>query len=140
MRQGNRRFLALAIALLGVPGSGAPSDTRPPNIVLLLADDLGFSDLAPYGSEIETPNLERLAAEGVRFSSYHTAASCAPTRAMLMTGVDSHRNGVPDMPEALPYGYLDRPRYFSAPSLKPRVRRARSDLTLPFNSGPGLWR
>ena len=111
MRQGIQRFLALAIALLGVLGSGAPSDARAPNIVLLLADDLGFSDLAPYGSEIETPNLERLAAEGVRFSSYHTAASCAPTRAMLMTGVDSHRNGVPDMPEALPHGYLDQPRY-----------------------------
>jgi len=74
----------------------------PPNIVLILADDLGFSDTAPYGSEIHTPTVSRLAAEGVRFTNYHTAASCAPTRGMLLTGVDSHRNGVPNIPEAIP--------------------------------------
>ncbi|MCZ6502208.1 MAG: arylsulfatase [Gammaproteobacteria bacterium] len=72
------------------------------NIVLLLADDLGFSDLGSYGSEISTPNLDELARRGVRFSNYHTAASCAPTRAMLMSGVDSHRAGVANMPESIP--------------------------------------
>ena len=50
-----------------------------PNIVLILADDLGFSDLPSYGSEVETPNIDQLANNGVRFSNYHTAASCAPT-------------------------------------------------------------
>lgn len=73
-----------------------------PNIVLVLADDLGFSDIAPYGSEVNTPTLSALADSGIKFTNYHTAASCAPSRAMLLTGVDSHRNGVPNIPEALP--------------------------------------
>lgn len=81
--------------------SGSSSD-KPPNIVLLLADDLGFSDLGSYGSEIHTPNLDRLAASGVRFSNFHVAASCAPTRAMLMTGQNSHSVGVANIPEAIP--------------------------------------
>ena len=72
-----------------------------PNIVLVLADDLGFSDIAPYGSEISTPTLSALARNGISFSNYHTAASCAPTRGMLLTGVDSHRNGVPNIPETI---------------------------------------
>ena len=73
-----------------------------PNVVLILADDLGFTDISPFGSEIDTPNIARLASEGLSFTNYHTAGSCAPARAMLLTGVDSHRNGVPNIPEALP--------------------------------------
>jgi arylsulfatase A-like enzyme len=73
-----------------------------PNIVLILADDLGFTDISPFGSEISTPNIASLAKAGVSFTNYHTAGSCAPARAMLLTGVDSHRNGVPNIPEALP--------------------------------------
>lgn len=73
-----------------------------PNIILILADDLGFTDIAPYGSEISTPSLTALASEGIRFTNYHTAASCAPSRAMLLTGVDNHRAGVASIPEAIP--------------------------------------
>ena len=73
-----------------------------PNIVLILADDLGYTDISPFGSEISTPNIARLAGEGLSFTNYHTAGSCAPARAMLLTGVDSHKNGVPNIPEALP--------------------------------------
>jgi arylsulfatase A-like enzyme len=73
-----------------------------PNVVLLLADDLGFSDIAPYGSEISTPQLTALAENGVSFTNYHTAANCAPARAMLLTGVDSHLAGVPNIPEMIP--------------------------------------
>ena len=80
----------------------ASAATERPNIVLILADDLGFTDVAPYGSEIATPTISALAGEGVRFTNYHTAASCAPSRAMLLTGVDSHRAGVPNIPEMLP--------------------------------------
>lgn len=80
----------------------ALAEPRRPNVVLVLADDLGFSDVAPYGSEIATPTISALAEEGVRFTNYHTAASCAPSRAMLLTGVDSHRAGVPNIPEMLP--------------------------------------
>ncbi len=72
-----------------------------PNIVLVLADDLGFTDLAAYGSEIGTPTIDALAQEGVRFTNYHTAANCAPARAMLLTGVDAHVAGVPNIPEML---------------------------------------
>ena len=90
-----------SLLLLGsLPSSLQAADA--PNLVLILADDLGYTDIAPYGSEIHTPTLSALAADGILFSNYHTASSCAPTRAMLLTGVDSHRNGVPNIPEALP--------------------------------------
>lgn len=91
-------LLLAATSLWLSPGAQAAR----PNVVLVVADDLGFSDIAPYGSEIETPTLSALADDGVRFSNYHTAASCAPTRGMLLTGVDSHRNGVPNIPETIP--------------------------------------
>lgn len=88
--------------ILAVPMLVSAQQSDRPNIVLILADDLGFTDISPFGSEIHTPNIARLAAEGVSFTNYHTAGSCAPARAMLLTGVDSHRNGVPNIPEALP--------------------------------------
>lgn len=72
-----------------------------PNIVFVLADDLGFTDIAPYGSEVNTPTLSALAEQGLRFTNYHTAANCAPARAMLLTGVDNHLAGVPNIPEML---------------------------------------
>jgi arylsulfatase len=58
-----------------------------PNIILILADDMGFSDLGCYGSEISTPNLDRLAAEGVPFSSMYNNARCCPSRAALLSGL-----------------------------------------------------
>ena len=90
------------LTLLGTSTLVSAQQSDRPNIVLILADDLGFTDISPFGSEIHTPNIARLAAEGVSFTNYHTAGSCAPARAMLLTGVDSHRNGVPNIPEALP--------------------------------------
>lgn len=66
----------------------------PPNILLLVADDLGYSDLGCYGGEIPTPTLDQLALEGVRFTRFHTAPMCAPTRAMLLSGNDNHIAGV----------------------------------------------
>lgn len=64
------------------------------NVVLIVADDLGFSDLGAFGGEIETPNLDRLAMNGVRLTGFHTAPVCAPTRAMLLTGTDNHIAGI----------------------------------------------
>ena len=103
---------ALSIPLINA-ASAAPIATikPPPNIVLLLADDLGFSDLASYGSEINTPNLSTLARQGVQFSNFHVAANCAPTRAMLMTGVNNHRAGVGNIIEMIPDEFLDSPAY-----------------------------
>ncbi|WP_108787252.1 sulfatase-like hydrolase/transferase [Erythrobacter sp. Alg231-14] len=82
-----------------------------PNIVFILADDLGYSDLAPYGSEISTPNLSALADEGVIFTNYHTGPNCAPSRAMLLTGVDSHLAGVPNIPEMIAPEQRAQPNY-----------------------------
>ena len=92
---------ALSLTLLFSQFVNSQTDERP-NVVLILADDLGFTDIAPFGSEIDTPNIARLAASGLSFTNYHTAANCAPARAMLLTGVDSHRNGVPNIPESIP--------------------------------------
>jgi arylsulfatase/uncharacterized sulfatase len=69
--------------------------------VFILADDLGYTDIAPYGSEVSTPSLSALAEQGLSFTNYHTAANCTPARAMLLTGVDSHLAGVPNIPEML---------------------------------------
>lgn len=100
-----RLLFCLGITLSTILGAstlvGAQSPERP-NVVLILADDLGYTDISPFGSEVNTPNLARLAAEGLSFTNYHTAANCAPARAMLLTGVDSHRNGVPNIPESIP--------------------------------------
>lgn len=68
-----------------------------PNIILILADDMGFSDIGCYGSEIRTPNLDRLAADGTRFSSMYNNARCCPSRAALLTGLYPHQAGVGEM-------------------------------------------
>ena len=117
MRKTFSYLLICIVAALSIPlinaASAAPIATvkPPPNIVLLLADDLGFSDLASYGSEINTPNLSTLARQGVQFSNFHVAANCAPTRAMLMTGVNNHRAGVGNIIEMIPDEFLDSPAY-----------------------------
>ena len=105
-----RRIGRALLLLAGLLQAFAAQASRP-NIVLVLADDLGFSDIAPYGSEIHTPTLSALAASGISFTNYHTAASCAPTRGMLLTGVDSHRNGVPNIPETISPEQEQHPNY-----------------------------
>lgn len=65
-----------------------------PNILLIVADDLGYSDLGSFGSEIRTPNLDALADQGMKLTNFHTAPTCGPTRAMLMTGIDPHPVGM----------------------------------------------
>lgn len=71
-----------------------PSSSRPPNIVVILVDDMGFSDVGCYGSEIDTPNVDRLAEEGMRFTQFYNAARCSPTRASLLTGLYPHKAGL----------------------------------------------
>ena len=72
-----------------------------PNFLVIVADDLGFSDCGCYGSEISTPNIDRLASEtgGIRFTEFHVAAACSPTRSMLMTGTDHHIAGLGQLQE-----------------------------------------
>lgn len=98
----SRLMKALAVfgiaGVLAAPGLAADAH-RPPNIVIILGDDLGFADMGAFGSEIETPNLDSLAKEGVRFTNFYTHASCSPTRSMLLSGVDTHLNGLGNMDE-----------------------------------------
>ncbi|HEU0069016.1 MAG TPA: sulfatase-like hydrolase/transferase, partial [Nitrospiraceae bacterium] len=96
-----KRLATLAIAFLcGVLGlahftSAAEADSARPNIVYILADDLGWTDTGTYGSKYyETPNIDRLAAQGLKFTRYHNCQNCQPTRAALMTGQYAARTGV----------------------------------------------
>ena len=88
------RGLCLGLALCGAGSALAAAPTVRPNILLLVGDDWGYSDVGAYGGEMRTPNLDALARSGVQFSNFHVAASCSPTRAMLHTGVDNHLNGL----------------------------------------------
>lgn len=107
----SRVLLLSAVAWLCACGSGDPrtenqeapsSPNARPNILLIVADDLGFSDLGAFGGEIDTPNLDSLAFSGVRFTGFYTAPNCSPTRSMLLTGKDNHKVGLGVMGEALP--------------------------------------
>jgi len=74
--------------------SFAAAETGRPNILLIVADDLGYADLGVYGSDIDTPNIDALAASGMLFTQFHTAPMCAPTRAMLLSGNNNHVAGM----------------------------------------------
>jgi arylsulfatase len=91
--------LITLISCLPAPLNAANSSALRPNIVLILADDLGFSDLGCFGSEISTPNLDRLAANGVRLTQFYTTPRCCPTRAALLTGLYPQQAGMGGMME-----------------------------------------
>ncbi|KAJ5326669.1 uncharacterized protein N7506_009771 [Penicillium brevicompactum] len=85
-----------------------------PNFLVIVADDLGFSDISPYGGEIRTPSLARLAKEGIRMTNFHTASACSPTRSMLFSGTDNHIAGLGQMAEFMrSFGdyFEDKPGY-----------------------------
>ncbi|MBS0445659.1 MAG: arylsulfatase [Proteobacteria bacterium] len=102
--------LAAGTALAAEPAS-AQAGARRPNILLVVADDLGYSDLGAFGGEIATPNLDRLAATGVRLTGFHASPFCSPTRAMLMSGVDNHLVGFGAMGELVQPLQAGRPGY-----------------------------
>jgi arylsulfatase A-like enzyme len=112
-------FLVVGLAAALSLSAAAVADSRP-NIVLIVADDVGFSDFGAFGGEIDTPNIDQLADEGVRFSNFHAASSCAPTRAMLLTGLDSHIAGVGSMRELMPLSHRGKPGYLGV--LDPAVK------------------
>lgn len=86
--------------------------TEQPNIVLIMIDDLGYTDMGAYGSEIDTPNLDALAAQSFKFTDAHALPSCGPTRAALMTGQDQHRVGLGSQNQIYPPGASgDMPGY-----------------------------
>jgi arylsulfatase A-like enzyme len=85
--------------------------TKRPNIVIILADDMGYSDMGMFGSEIKTPNMDALASDGVRFTNFYTHASCSPSRSMLLSGVDTHMNGLGNMDEWMAPNQIGKPGY-----------------------------
>jgi len=102
----------LAATALALPAPASlPTSARRPNLVLILVDDAAFMDLGAYGGEARTPNIDRLAAGGALFTSYRTSPLCAPSRAMLLTGVDNHRTGIATIPEVLPREHRGQPGY-----------------------------
>jgi arylsulfatase A-like enzyme len=112
-------FLSLLTILLschsGNDKSAKPStttvDERKPNVIILLADDMGYGDIGIYGSEIQTPNIDKLSAEGIQFTNFHVGAACSPTRTMLLTGVDNHRAGLGNMTEIQADNQFGNPGY-----------------------------
>lgn len=103
-------FAALAAALVFVAPAAEAQNARP-NIVLILADDVGYTDLGAYGGEARTPNIDALARRGAQFSRYYSSPLCSPSRAMLLTGLDNHRTGHATIIEVLPPEMIGRPGY-----------------------------
>jgi arylsulfatase len=95
----------LALALAGCErepesrGESASTERTRPNILLIVADDLGYSDIGPFGGEIATPTLDQLAKEGLQLTNFHVLPSCSPTRSVLLSGMDNHRAGLGTMGE-----------------------------------------
>lgn len=118
-------IVALGAALAFAPG-GLPAlsaEAKRPNIVVILADDMGYSDLGCFGGELTTPNLDALAGKGVRFTQFYNTARCCPTRASLLTGLYPHQAGVGHMTENRGYdgyrGTLNRESVTIAEVLRP---------------------
>lgn len=89
-----KKFNVLIVLLCTVWSVAVYGQQSKPNIVVILADDMGFSDVGCYGSEISTPNIDHLASEGVRLKQFYNTGRCCPTRASLLTGLDSHNAGM----------------------------------------------
>ena len=97
-----------------------------PNIVLILVDDAGLMDFGGFGGEANTPNIDALAESGVRFANYHTSPLCAPSRAMLLTGVDNHQTGIGTIPEIVTATQSEQAGY--AMVLVPQIRTVADKL------------
>jgi len=122
----NRRdFLRLSALTPVVASLGQHTSVRNPrpNIVVIMADDMGFSDIGCFGSEIATPNLDRLAKEGLRLTQFYNCARCCPTRASLLTGLYNHQAGIAHMVNKRPFpayqGYLNDRCVTLAEALRP---------------------
>jgi len=105
------RSLAAALCLVAAPPLAAKEAVQRPNFLIILADDLGYSDIGAFGGEIETPNLDALASRGLKFTDLHAAPTCSPTRAMLLSGLDNHQAGLGSMAESLAANQRGRAGY-----------------------------
>lgn len=101
---------ALGLGIFCLATLAISADNRP-NILLIVADDMGYTDWGGFGGEIRTPNIDQLAHRGQRFSHFYTAPTCSPTRAMLLTGIDHHQVGLGSMIELLKPNQIGQPGY-----------------------------
>ena len=108
---GRRACLGLAGALALVLATAASAQDTRPNILLIVADDAGYADLGSFGGEIETPNLDALAAVGIRFTQFTASATCSPSRSMLLSGTDNHTAGLGNMAEFMAPNQAGKPGY-----------------------------
>lgn len=103
--------LVLGLTFVSCAADDPPVAADRPNILLIIGDDMGFSDLGVYGSEVATPNLDAIANRSLRFTNFHVGATCSPTRSLLLSGVDNHLNGMGNMHEFLTPEQEGRPGY-----------------------------
>ena len=110
MKVSSHRTLCFAAILILLTDIAVRADERP-NIVIILADDMGYADMGSFGGEIKTPNMDALAEAGVRFTQFYTHASCSPTRSVMLSGVDAHLNGLGNMNEWTAPNQVGQPGY-----------------------------
>ena len=112
-RRPQRFRMSMLVAAAVAAGLGAVGDfgattaaqtNARPNIVVVLVDDMGWSDIGPYGGEIPTPNLDALAARGIRFTQFYSTPRCSPTRASLLTGLYPHQAGMGHLEDVIRRG------------------------------------
>jgi arylsulfatase len=106
-----KRLSLIAAAILGICSFSQAAESKKPNILLIVADDMGYSDLGCFGGEIKTPNLDALAARGLRATNFYVGPTCSPTRSMLLTGCDHHTAGFGNMEEYLGPQQKGKPGY-----------------------------
>jgi arylsulfatase len=104
------KYLWFATILLALV-TPSVAQSKPPNVLLIVADDMGYSDIAPFGGEIATPTLDALAKEGIQLANFHVLASCSPSRSVLLSGMDNHRAGLGTMHERMPEHARGKPGY-----------------------------
>ena len=89
--------LLIILSCILMVGCFVPEKPDQPNIILIMSDDVGYSDIGCYGGEIRTPNLDGLAADGLRYTQFYNTSRCCPTRAALLTGLHQHQAGIGHM-------------------------------------------
>ena len=135
-------FGIIAFCLSSLPTFAATADTRP-NIVVIMVDDMGFSDIGCYGSETETPHLDQLAENGIRFTQFYNTGRCCPTRAALLTGLYQHQAGIGHMTGSHSHpsyqGYLNDRCVTIAEALGPAGYFTAISGKWHVGSNPGRW-
>jgi arylsulfatase len=103
--------MILFVIFVFIPSGLLAKNQKRPNILLIVADDLGYSDIGSFGGEIATPALDNLAKEGVRFTNFYVLPTCSPTRSVLLSGMDNHRAGIGIMGEFITDEFRQRPDF-----------------------------